>query len=49
MEQIALMGKEDEQESGGRKDDSHRIMHKGREDDGKQRESAKGRDETSYS
>lgn len=45
MVQISLIGKEDKQESGGRKDDSHRIMHKGKEDGGKQRESAKGKDE----
>lgn len=48
MVQIALTGKEDKKESGGRKDDSHRIMHKGKEDGGKQRESAIGKDETSY-
>lgn len=37
MVQKALMGKEDMQESGGRKDDLRRIMHKGKEDGGKQR------------
>lgn len=38
---IVLTGKEEMQESGGRKRESHRTVHKGKEDGGKQRESAK--------